>query len=525
MIDSIRSKLTAWYVSVLASVLIVFGVGIYVTLSNVLYERIDDGLRTLIDIATSSLTHEAGEGQSPREAAASTVSDPYGEDQSVAIYTSGGALLADSLTERALANSQEQEPLTGDAPTLTVPILDVMTDRRPHLDTVEANADHGAYRRAMRRVQIGADDYIIVAGQSLGRVEEDLALLRSILLYTIPAAVAVAGIGGWFLARKSLSPVVAMAERAAEMGAGNLGGRLPVVNKKDELGQLAGTFNALFGRLETAFAQQRQFMADASHELRTPIATARTAASVTLQQPNRSETEYRDALRIVDDSTRRLTRLVDDMFTLARADAGQYPLQRGTFYLDELAAEVGRAGSVLGARKNVTVEVSAPSSMAFLGDEDLLRRMLLNLVDNAIRHTANGSLVKLTLTETQGEYVVTVSDMGAGIPLEAQPHIFERFYRTDTARTRTPTGEGGGAGLGLAIARWVANAHDGRLELVKSDERGTVLRATFPVTAPEDQEQLGNVRSGEIQDQESKRSRASSVRAHQMSSDGVVRRK
>jgi signal transduction histidine kinase len=213
------------------------------------------------------------------------------------------------------------------------------------------------------------------------------------------------------------------------------------------------------------------------------------------------------------------------MFTLARADAGQYPLQRGTFYLDELAAEVGRAGSVLGARKNVTVEVSAPGSMAFLGDEDLLRRMLLNLVDNAIRHTANGSLVKLTLTETQGEYVVTVSDMGAGIPLEAQPHIFERFYRTDTARTRTPTGEGGGAGLGLAIARWVANAHDGRLELVKSDERGTVLRATFPVTAPEDQEQLGNVRSGEIQDQESKRSRASSVRAHQMSSDGAVRRK
>ncbi|RPH61414.1 MAG: ATP-binding protein, partial [Acidobacteria bacterium] len=162
----------------------------------------------------------------------------------------------------------------------------------------------------------------------------------------------------------------------------------------------------------------------------------------------------------------------------------QYPLQRGNFYLDELAEEVGRAGSVLGARRNVSVEVAAPNGMAFLGDEDLLRRMLQNLVDNAIRHTAPGSIVRLTLAETNGEYLITVSDMGSGIPPEAQPHIFERFYRADTARTRTPTGEGGGAGLGLAIARWVADAHDGRLELVKSDERGTVLRATFPAFVP-----------------------------------------
>ena len=203
MIDSIRSKLTAWYVTVLASVLVVFGVGIYLTLSNVLYVRIDDGLRTLIDIAISSLTHEAGEGQSPREAAGSTVSDPYGEDQSIAIYTDGGALLADSLTERALADSQEQLTPISDAPALTLPRIDVITDRRPHVDTVPAGPDHEAYRRAIRRVQIGSNDYIIVAGQSLRQTEEDLTLLRRILLYTIPAAVAIAGIGGWLLARKT----------------------------------------------------------------------------------------------------------------------------------------------------------------------------------------------------------------------------------------------------------------------------------------------------------------------------------
>jgi heavy metal sensor kinase len=365
-----------------------------------------------------------------------------------------------------------------------VPSLDTIPDRRPAFDTVPAGPDHDAYRRAFKRVRSGPGEpeLIIVAGQSLRRVEDELGPLQMILLYTIPGAIAIAGIGGWFLARKSLSPVVAMADRAARMGAENLGGRLPIVNQKDELGQLAKTFNALFGRLETSFAQQRQFMADASHELRTPIATARTAALVTLQEANRSESEYRDALQIVDDQTRRLTRLVDDMFTLARADAGQYPVQKGTFYLDEVAGEVARAGSVLGARRNVTVEVNAPAGMMFMGDEDLLRRMLLNLVDNAIRHTASGSTVRMTLTETNGEYLITVSDMGSGIPRDAQPHIFERFYRTDTARSRI-SGDGG-AGLGLAIARWVAHAHAGRLELVKSDEQGTVLRATFPAAAP-----------------------------------------
>ena len=485
MIDSIRSKLTAWYVSVLASVLIAFGVGIYLMLSEALYERVDDSLRMLVDIATSSLAHEAEEGKGPQEAATSTVSEPFAADQTLAIYSDAGELLADSQTQRALGTAPEQVPSEAEAPRLALPDLTTIPDRRPGLDTVPAGPDYDAYRRAVRRVQVspGQPEYIIVAGQSLRRVQDDLGPLRMILLYTIPAAIAIAGIGGWFLARKGLSPVVAMAERAAKMGAENLGGRLPVVNQKDELGQLAKTFNALFGRLETSFTQQRQFMADASHELRTPITTARTAAIVTLQEPNRSEAEYRDALRIVDDQTRRLTRLVEDMFTLARADAGQYPLQRGTFYLDELAAEVARAGSVLGSRKNVTVEVSAPAGMTFLGDEDLLRRMLLNLVDNAIRHTASGT-VQMTLTQTNGEYLITVSDMGSGIPPEAQAHIFERFFRTDTARTRTATGEGGGAGLGLAIARWVAHAHDGRLELVKSDERGTVLRATFPAFSP-----------------------------------------
>ena len=169
----------------------------------------------------------------------------------------------------------------------------------------------------------------------------------------MPIALILAGFGGWFLARQSLSPVVAMAERARKIGAENLSGRLPVANPRDELGRLAETFNELLGRLEASLTQQRQFMADASHELRTPVATARTAASVALQQPHRDERDYRETLEIIEQQTARLSRIVDDMFTLARADAGNYPVRRTPMYLDEVVDDVVRAARVLASTKDV----------------------------------------------------------------------------------------------------------------------------------------------------------------------------
>jgi two-component system OmpR family sensor kinase len=168
------------------------------------------------------------------------------------------------------------------------------------------------------------------------------------------------------------------------------------------------------------------------------------------------------------------------MFTLARADDGRYPLRRGPLYLNDLLEEVARAGGLLASGKGVRVELSNLPEAAFRGDEDLLRQMLLNLVDNAVKFTPAGGRVSLSLTRRGDEYRLAVSDTGPGIPPEARAHIFERFYRADRARSRT---EDGGAGLGLAIARWIAQAHDGEVELTDADHNGATFVARLPATA------------------------------------------
>jgi signal transduction histidine kinase len=223
-------------------------------------------------------------------------------------------------------------------------------------------------------------------------------------------------------------------------------------------------------------------MADASHELRTPLSAVQAAADVTLQRPHRDEDEYREALALVADQARRLTRIVEEMFTLARADAGHLPLRRAPLYLDETLADVVRAARVLAEPRGVAVELATPGESPLVGDEDLLRRLVLNLVDNAIRHSPSGAVVRLGLERTADGYRVTVSDQGPGIPEEARERVFERFFRLDTARGREEDGSAGsGAGLGLSIARWIAEAHGGRLDLVRSDAQGSLFAATLPL--------------------------------------------
>jgi two-component system, OmpR family, sensor kinase len=268
-------------------------------------------------------------------------------------------------------------------------------------------------------------------------------------------------------------------DRARKMSGEDLRGRLPVGTPRDELGLLAETFNDLLGRLETSLNQQRQFMADASHELRTPVATTRTAANVALQQPHRDEAEYREALAIVEQQATRLSRIVDDMFTLARADAGTYPVRRTPMYLDEVVDDVVKAARVLASPRDVSIDATTVRSAAVTGDEDLIRRLLVNLLDNAVRYAPSGSTVRVDLEQAPGGYTLSISDRGPGIPADVQPHIFERFYRADTARARSGQ-QDGGAGLGLALARWIAEVHGGHLRLAHSSETGTTFAAFLP---------------------------------------------
>ncbi|MCA1567630.1 MAG: heavy metal sensor histidine kinase [Acidobacteria bacterium] len=468
MFESVRARLTLWYVSVLALILVVFGVAVYVMLSRALHRRVDEALRSTLEISITSLTNDAQEGQSSLSAAQSTAAELSHPQQALMIYDDAGRLLAEHPYEEDLH--------------VRLPDLAAIPADEVYLYTVAEQRDADDHHRlAVRRVRIPPADtpYIVLASRPLEAVEDELESLSEILYFATPAALLLAGLGGWFLARQGFAPVAAMAKSARRIGAESLDSRLPIANPRDELGQLATAFNELLARLNAAFSQQRRFMADASHELRTPLSVMSTAAGVTLKKERREEEEYREALQMMAEQTRRLSRIVKDMFALARADAGHYPLQKRPLYLNDLLEEVARAGGLLGADKGVSVELTNLPEAAYHGDEDLLRQMILNLLDNAFKFTPAGGVVRLGLTRRADEYLLTVADTGAGIPLEAQAHVFERFYRADKARSRA---EDGGAGLGLAIARWVAQAHNGELELAVSDHTGTTFVARLPVT-------------------------------------------
>jgi two-component system OmpR family sensor kinase len=469
MLDTVRARLTLWYVSLLAAILVVVLVMVYVLLARALYVRIDDGLQAVIQTAATSLANDLAEGQGIDDAARSTAAELASRQQLVAIYDGRGRGEAGREDDIVVPLPPTGEiPVDGEASLLTIVEADDLDDR---------------HRLALRRVMIPPGvEYVIVVGSSLEPTDEELASLRSILAYVVPLSLVVAGIGGWFLAGRSLSPVVAMADRARKIGVESLNARLPVANPRDELGLLAETFNELLARLETSVHQQRQFMADASHELRTPVTIARTAARVALQQPTRTESEYRETLQIVEQEAIRLSRIVDDMFTLTRADAGNYPVRTTPMYLDEVVDDAVRAARVVAATRDVSITVECVHSAAFTGDEELIRRLIVNVLDNAVRYSSAKGDVRVALDRAGDLYAVSVSDQGPGIPAEAQSRIFERFYRVDMARTHDGVSDGG-AGLGLALARWIAHVHGGDITLAASSRLGSTFVITLPCPA------------------------------------------
>jgi heavy metal sensor kinase len=478
MLDTVRTRLTLWYIGVLALALIVFSTGVYALMARKLSVRLDNGLQTAMEGTARLFVHEKEEGNTDQYSAGSAMRKYYYPRQAVAVFGQAGGLLK----EQAFGDIHATLPAG-------VAALDQDGLQFYTLPESQTGVDDGL-RLAVRRIRTSPQSAVfIVIGQPFEDASDDAELLAGVLAAAVPLALILAAAGGWFLARKSLSPVVAMSERARRISAENLGARLPVVNPRDELGQLAATFNELLSRLDDAFARQqeafarqRQFMADASHELRTPLSVIRATSEVTLDDPDAEVSEYREAMATVGAQAERLTRIVEDLFTLARADSGQREIERKSFYLDELLAETARAATVLASRKGVEMECVPAPEAPFNGDEGLLRQMLLNLLDNAIKHTPAGGQVRLSLERRDSKYAITVTDTGSGVPIEARPHIFRRFYRADKARSRAGAIDGGGAGLGLSISKWIAEAHDGRLELAHSDESGSAFTASLPLS-------------------------------------------
>jgi signal transduction histidine kinase len=269
-----------------------------------------------------------------------------------------------------------------------------------------------------------------------------------------------------------------MGAHAQRIGATNLHERLPVLNANDELGRLATIFNDLLDRLDQSFERQRRFIADASHELRTPLAILRGEAEVAMSQQGRKAEDYLESLRILHEETSRLIKIVEDLFTLTRADSGQYLLSPEDVYLEEVVADCAHSARTVAREKRIELGVDASSECLVRGDQALLRRMILNLLDNAIKYTTEGGRVDIACRAVPTGFEIDITDTGPGIPAEMHSRIFERFFRADPARSRS--GREGGAGLGLSIALWIAQAHNGRLELVRSNATGSHFAVYLP---------------------------------------------
>lgn len=480
MLDSVRVRLTLWYSLVLAFVLVLLAVFTYFLYWRSISQRTDAALVELADAFVTTFNAELKDETGPdavKNAAHVAFVEHRFRDTVIAIFDPANQVLLSSLELPNIGASREHITQDLFSSSALQSLVAEVASRPSALGYV--SADRGGFRAFARPLPVNGQTFTVVVLQALHPQQEMMEDIRDTFLWAIPIALLLAGIGGYFLARKSLAPVAAMASQARRMGAENLRDRLEVANQRDELGQLALSFNQLLERLEKSFELQRRFVADASHELRTPVAILRGETEVTLSKPDRPPAEYRETLAILRDESQRLAHIVEDLFTLTRADAGQYPLTLRELYLDELASDVLRHARSLAIARNITLSSCIEPDLSLQADESLLRRMLLNLLDNAIKYTPSGGIVSLCCKKVDRQYVVSVTDNGPGIPAEIQPRIFERFFRADKTRSRSE-GDTGGAGLGLSIARWIAEAHHGRLELTRSDSSGSTFTAYLP---------------------------------------------
>jgi two-component system, OmpR family, sensor kinase len=480
MFSSVRTRLTVWYSAVLAVVLVVVCLTTYVIVRQTSMQRTDADLAALADSFLATFQAElAGEGTGPARtlvppAHQAMIEHRSQNDAFVVLGPDGGRIAASS---DAALSDEAVNPLLARA---------VDSEQFRHFESQAAEHDFETIRDGRARARLytrlfeaDGKTLTLIILHSLRAQHEVLETIQLTFVWMILLGLLLAASGGYFLARKSLQPVAAMGTQARRIGATNLHERLAVQNPHDELGQLAATFNDLLNRLDQSFERQRRFIADASHELRTPLAILRGEAEVAMSQKNRSAEEYLESLTILHQEARRLTKIVEDLFTLTRADSGQYRLAAQEVYLEEVVADCAHSVRTLAKGKNIELNVDAGSECPMQGDPELLRRMILNLLDNAIKYTGPGGRVEIACRAGDADCEVHVTDTGSGIPAELQGRVFERFFRADQARSRSE--KDGGAGLGLSIAQWIAQAHHGRLELAHSDRGGSHFAVFLPL--------------------------------------------
>ena len=434
----LRLRLTLVFGLAMAAVLVAVGAVLYVRVGDSLTERVDESLAARGD----ELAAEVGGGELERVLA--------GDDEEFAqVLAPDGEVVA--------ATPGFETPLVaGHAP---------MTTETEVVPTGEDETEPA------RLLALPVGERLVVVGASLEDRDEALDGLLTQLLVVGPVALLLAAVAGYLLGGAALRPVEAMRRRAAEISAETSGERLPLPDARDEIHGLGETLNAMLDRLDAGLRRERRFVADAGHELRTPLALLQTELELALRRP-RTAGELEGAVRSAAEEVDRLTRLADDLLVLASTADGRLPLQTTTFTAGELLEGVARRFRPRAESAVRALEAVSPPGLAVTADRLRLEQALGNLVDNALRH-GDGTVRIEAVADGRG-VALRISDRGAGFPSGLLPRAFERFSRADEARSR------GGAGLGLAIVEAVARAHGGTAEAANDPERGAVVTVRIP---------------------------------------------
>ncbi len=466
----IKWKLALWYGSILGLVLIAFSFWVYLYFKNSLEHSIDRKLKSIADVLSSSIVDQNQPtifGNFERYLENVFGRKPKGKF--IQILDASGKIGAK----------------VSDLDTQTLPVSYKALEKAFSGDVFyETVGEKGSRMRiiTMPIKENGKVLTIVQVGTSLEDFDESMSKLLMVMAISIPTALALTIIGGYFLAKKSLKPVDQIRKAAIKISSTNLEERIDVGGRRDELGKLAETFNDMIERLRDSFQRINQFSIDVSHELKTPLAILKGETEVALRKEREKE-EYQRILKSNLEEINRMTKIIDDLLFLSKAETKNLSVNREPVVLQDLITDVCLDMKSYAEQKGVSLQIGTLEDITLEGDELKLRRMLMNLIDNGIKYTPPGGKVEVSSSIDDGYARIDIRDTGVGISATDLKYIFDRFYRADKARKRDT-----GTGLGLAICKWIVEAHNGKIEVDSVPKKGSTFSVLLPIFANKKEE-------------------------------------